>query len=583
MGGSLGNVEDFSLVEEFVEDVTYLAQRYMGRSQVERRKQAFEHRLKKLRLRERRECKRQVGHVGARPAQPTKFTQSIARMQAPIRPHEAMSHHIWDYMNLLWRQKAFAGNAGMKALLAEEETNNNSPDNGAGLFVQEFQNSPDTLDPLIHRVFRPANFQNPLLKVDLSEARRGQAWVSMRPAMTLATKFLTDPSFGAFWYHLMYGVPTSDPVTRKSFLMHSPQEDDLETARADFAALLDDLADRMTYYWRPAKHQDGIIAGIQGHSYWEVMSEFVDISGFEKMRQPAGGYNGYIGLNSDFLYNLLSRDAVTRTHVEGDIRLQFLLAVTLTHELTHAIYAWRDLPFVDWPGYTEIFCFDTDVSNEIGWSWENHTFGDVILSCELSHDVIGACRARTWESEVLRETYIYAPVPDAWLKGLFLKNTWKDINQAFKQVPKPVGRPKVFCAQRYVDDQRMFEWVDYVDGFAASPGHDVLNEREGQVKSDVDAWFKAVRKSDLQKAVRTGRFVTEKLLGPRGEVLGKQLLQAPLQAPLESESESEDEDEDEDEDGVSVSVQSSDYSFVDGGDPPDAYSADYPMIGGWDY
>jgi hypothetical protein len=579
-----------------VEDVTYLARRFMGRSQAERRKQAFEHRLNKLRLRERRERKRQGGDLGVRPVQPSEFHQSIARMQAPIRPHEAMSHHIWDYMNLLWRQKAFAGDAGMKALLSDEQAAGDIPDQGAGLFVQEFENSPDTLHPLIHRVFRPANFQSPLLKVDLPDARRDQAWVRMRPAMTLATKFLTDPSFGAFWYHLMYGVPASDPVTRKTYLMYSPREDDLKTARADFAALLDDLADRMTFYWRPAKYQGGIITGIQGHSFWEVMSEFVDISRFEKIRKPAQGYNGYIGLNSDFLYNLLSRNAVTRTDVEGDIRLQFLLAVTLTHEFAHAIYAWRGLPFVDWPGYTEIFAFDTDVSNEIGWSWENHTFGDVILSCDLNHHAIGACKARTWESEVLKETYIYAPVPDAWLKGLFLKDTWKDITQTFKQVPKPVGRPKVVCAQRYIDDQRMFEWVDYVDGFAASPGHDLLNVREGRLKDDVDAWFKAVRKSDLRKAVRTRRFATERLLGPRGEVLGKQLVHAPLdeemlqaelQAELESESQSElesdDEDEAEGEDDVTVSVQSSDDSFMDGEDPPGAYSADYPMIGGWDY
>jgi hypothetical protein len=65
------------------------------------------------------------------------------------------------------------------------------------------------------------------------------------------------------------------------------------------------------------------------------------------------------------------------------------------------------------------------------------------------------------------------------------------------------------------------------------------------------------------------------------------MLQAELQAELESESQSElesdDEDEAEGEDDVTVSVQSSDDSFMDGEDPPGAYSADYPMIGGWDY
>ncbi|KAL5379248.1 hypothetical protein DPSP01_008523 [Paraphaeosphaeria sporulosa] len=459
----------------------------------------------------------------------------------------------------------------MRALFAEERNNDEVPPQVTGLFVQEFRNSPDALGTHIHRVFRPSNWQNPMLQPRLTEGRRHQAWVNMRPALTLATKFLLDPRFGAFWYHLMYGTPVTDAATRKTYLEHSNREDDLQTACADFEALLESLADRTTFYWRPEKSEGPTFAGVTQFSFWEILKDFIDSSRFDRLRKPVDSYNSYIGLSSKFLYNLMSENAVTYSDVNADIRLQFVLAVTITHELAHAIYGWRGLPHVDWTnGLVEVFAFDTDISNEIGWSWENHTWDGVILACTLDHDAIGEVRARTWESEILNETYIFTPVPEDWLKSLFMKDTWKNINQAIKKIPKPVGSPHLFVAQRWINSQRGFESVEYVHGLAVNPEHQILNDREGSVKGDVDPWFKRVRKVDQQKASQTGRFVKRPQLGPRSEVLGQAIACVPIDGEYLEEEDNDDDD--------TVIYESSNDDFLHGEDPPEEYEKDFDIF-----
>ncbi|KAL1597907.1 hypothetical protein SLS60_008395 [Paraconiothyrium brasiliense] len=575
MGGFIGTSEDFSNVGEFIKDLAYYAQRRMGHSREELRKQAFEYRLRKLRLRERRERKRQNPKGVRRDPQNSEFSRSIGQLRAPVRPQEAIPECRWWLINFNWRRGAFENDTAMRALLAEEKFEGDMFEVGVGPFVQAFQNSPDALDPRIHRLFRPSNFQNPLLKVKLPEERQHHIWINMRPALTLATKFLLDRRHGAFWYHLMYGTPVTDRATRKSYLMHSPQENDLETAQADFAALLESLADRMSFYWRPARWNGKELNAIHGSSFWQTLQEFVDMSRWQNLARPAEGYNGYIGLSSNFLYNLIGRHAVTRTHIAPDMNMQFLLAVTLTHELAHAIYAWRDLPYAGFQnGQGELFVFDTDMSNEVGWSWEYHTFGGVSLACNLLHDHISTFRARTWESTLLGETYIYTPVPNDWIKSMFMKNTWKRIKQHITQVPKPVGSPEVFVALRYIDrgTQQGFEFVEYRDGLAVHPHH-LLNDLEGPVEGCVDAWFKRVRKSDFRKAARTGVFTTVAQRGPRNEMLGKQIIIAPPRPVLQDAHMEDGGDEGRDDD----SDESSNEGFVDGEDPPEAWDKEFKL------
>lgn len=508
----------------------------------------YQHRLRKLRLRDRRERKRKEPGVARTVCRATQFTQSITQMRAPLRAQDAIPQSYHWLITHKWQQ-AFKGDPAMKALLAEERNGNEALNNKAGLFVQEFQNSPDVLDTRIHRLFRPSNFQHAFLSVTkLSKPRQHEAWMRMKPALTLATRFLLAPELQAFWIHLMYGVPVSDRATKKTYLMHSGQEDDLETARTDFAALLEDLADRICFHWEPAVRGGRNIFACHGPSFWSLLKECTDISKFPMFRglpKPAEGYNGYIGLSSIFLYHLLSPNSPTQTSIEADIRVQINLAITITHELAHAVYAWRGLPFVAWHnGSVELFVHDTDkVSNEVGWSWEHHAFDGVTLQCNFSHDEVPAVKCMTLKTLILGEPFIWCLVPDAWLKSLFFEETWGNILQVMKDVPRPAGEPYLFRAQRFIEGQG-FQDVDYLDRLAVSPGHWFFNELEGPVpqETDVQAWFKLVRARDMRKALRTGSFASVVRRGPRGEVLGEGLV--PAQA---AEEHSEDEDNPSDE------------------------------------
>ncbi|KAL5440395.1 hypothetical protein PMIN05_004941 [Paraphaeosphaeria minitans] len=559
MGCSIGSSDDLSGIEEFVEDAMYYVRRFSAATKAERRKQTFQHLLRKLRLRKCRHRKWQGILVNA-PQHPldTELNRYLSEIQPPLRPQNSISVHWWESIAITWKFQAFKEDVGMRAFFAEEQKNAKMPLKGTGLFVQEFQNSPDALDTRIHRVFRPSSWQNPILQPRLTEGRKHQAWVNMRPALILATQFLLDPRLGAFWYHLMYGTPVTDAASRKTYLEHSNLEDDLQTTRADFAALLDNLADRVTFYWRPENSKEPTVVGITQSSFWDILDDFIDTSRLDHLRKPEESFNSFIGLSSKFLYNLMSVTAVTHTDMNADIRFQFLLAVTITHEIAHTIYGWRGLP-------------------HIGWSWENHIWDGIILTCTINYDTIGKVRARTWESEVLKETHIYTPVAEDWLKSLFMKNTWKTIDQTIKKIPRPVGSPRLFVAQRWFNSQRGFEFVEYVKGLAVKPEHQLLNDREGPVKGDVDAWFKRVRKIDLQKAVQSGQFVKRPKLGPRSEVLGHAIAWAPIDEDMTDAEEVDHEDADEDAED-SIEYESSDDDFLNGEDPPKEYEMDFPMV-----
>ncbi|KAL5462743.1 hypothetical protein PMIN07_004763 [Paraphaeosphaeria minitans] len=158
-----------------------------------------------------------------------------------------------------------------------------------------------------------------------------------------------------------------------------------------------------------------------------------------------------------------------------------------------------------------------------------------------------------------------------------MKNTWKTIDQTIKKIPRPVGSPRLFVAQRWFNSQRGFEFVEYVKGLAVKPEHQLLNDREGPVKGDVDAWFKRVRKIDLQKAVQSGQFVKRPKLGPRSEVLGHAIAWAPIDEDMTDAEEVDHEDADEDAED-SIEYESSDDDFLNGEDPPKEYEMDFPMV-----
>ncbi|KAJ4301750.1 hypothetical protein N0V90_003843 [Kalmusia sp. IMI 367209] len=388
----------------------------------------------------------------------------------------------------------------------------------------------ELLDKQIHTIFQYENFDKTIF-IENSLAKK--TWEAMTPALTLATKFLTTPELQGFWYHLMYGIPTTDEVTGKSYLKSSPLEADLVTAHADFDKLLMRLADQITFFWRPTKiggHVEGgaEVFGTWSSSLWAVLQMFDNARGQEiQMRStPAptvqqACFSGYMGLSSRFLYHLLSRRSVTRASTLTNMRLQFKLACTICHELAHAVYQFRGL------SPPECHVFQTDCANEIGLSWEFWAFGGIRPFCEISTESITPMRVKTWEFSYSSPS-IWTEVHMHWIVAFFRKDTWDRLGEVIQndllRIPRPVGQPPVFYAHRYLSSAGFGEFraVRYEHG---KPQDTSLQAKADEVPPDlpVEEWFRRMRDLDVRRAVASMRWKEEPLLAPYDVVLGRVL------------------------------------------------------------
>ena len=518
-------------VGDFVHNAVYHAKGYMGYSRQERRKQTFAHHLRKDRARQRMEERenRQRRRAGL-PSIPalrkaTNVSKALNGMKAPLKLRGAIERRFQDVITHKWR-KLLKTDLCMQDLFAQEK-NGEALGTGPQLLAQELEASRDSLDlEDIHPIFSHLNLEKCLLQTDLSIRAIGQATRNLRPALALATKLLTAPELQSWWYHLMYGTIGTSITTKKTQLLPSPMEQDIPTARADFAALLEALACRMQFYWapfhvpnRPGPKPDAV------HStwgFWEMLSDYLDISKIvlRLARKRAQGYNGLIGISSMTLYHLLSPESPTRESLEQDTCLHVQLAFTLVHELAHAVYSLRRIPLVDvasW-GTGEVYAYDTDISNEIGMSWENYACDGVILSSQVTKEHIEGIVAKSWKHVLVPGPWAYTHVPQEWLRDLFRKDTWKDVTKHMERLEKPIGRSGSFVAERWNEERWEFWPITYENRMAT--GETAFLEDGGRVTGNVEAWYERARELDMAASVRSGKCEYKQTRGPRGISIG---------------------------------------------------------------
>lgn len=152
MGYSVGELSGF------MEDVVYHAKGYMRYSRQERRKQAYKHRLSKLRARDRQEYrKRRALRLQGLPVinpmpKVTELTQDIAHMPAALLPQTAIHQAFWGSITREW-QRCFKGDEAMEALLLEV-SDGEVMGSGPQLLAEEMQ-AADFLDlDNVHPLFR---------------------------------------------------------------------------------------------------------------------------------------------------------------------------------------------------------------------------------------------------------------------------------------------------------------------------------------------------------------------------------------------------------------------------------------------
>jgi hypothetical protein len=374
------------------------------------------------------------------------------------------------------------------------------------------------LEHHIHPIFRWENWQTPF-NIDFGSSRAKDAWVAMAPAFILATKMLTSSATEGFWHQLMCGVLVKDEFS--PYLAPCHLDQDPEYLRASFKKLLGGLQDRVKFCWAVGSDAHGwcMMAG-----FWGVLKRMdPDPALFNEIAQrynihrlgtrDFGGKNlsAYIGINTKYLHATLSTPFNRNRSVNVNARLHLGLAVTLCHELCHAIWMLRNIPSDKSPDILarEELVFATDFRAEMGASFENYLWrGAIVEPNMLSSQYGGRMRVHRWEFSLLFPTFCVA-LEDSFAEALFREKTWEGWDDFIAAMPRPTGQPSEFFAVRYLRSgpfANKLALVTYRDGVAIGETHECLNLERGPAGRDVEVWFREVRAQDMADACATGRW-----------------------------------------------------------------------------
>lgn len=419
------------------------------------------------------------------------------------------------------------------------------------------------LELQIHPIFKWENWHTPFY-LDEAHSHIRNSWIAMFPAFIVATKILTGTAAEHFYFHLMCG--TLETRGDKTFLARSPLEEDFPYLRAQFKRLLRCLQQRLKFYWEV----DSVATrhATTTTSFWSALS-FFDPELEKELSCHYPDYDpeltigtrlqAYIGINPKYMDRLLRSPHEADFHGNRElVRLHSQLAITLCHELCHAIFSLRGLQ------EDEVQMYETDLDIEVGMSFEIHLWGGITISADCltsQRENIGPIVAREWKY-ISDTQHIQTVIGDTVLTKLFRDETWDDWPGFLRSIPRPSGQQSHFQAARYItrgNDRNQIRLVQYANGRAISPGCSYLNLVEtGPGDEDIEVWYRRVKQMDLEAALKSGDWGLEKIergvFGERLTWIGADSSDDEAFNAVFFPSDSEDEDEDdevesEDEDG----------------------------------
>lgn len=287
------------------------------------------------------------------------------------------------------------------------------------LFDEPQLPTPD-LDNLIHPIFKPSNFRN----------TSPSLYRNLRHSLRFASNFLESEPMLEWFIRPIFGKPLLDSATGKTFLSNPAK-----------------CALRKKVLTREVRRAFACLA----HS---IHFEFLDTSEFfasttqEDQRPahtgrctPAFASKGSVRIRIRGQYrDYLSRDYAT-AGFSDNLRFDFHLALTLVHEIAHAVGVMRrdDLkePNID---------LGDPPKTEHGQSWEHFAIGGIINPFDRISRHISFVTWRKWSNNRQKD---YTTIPMSWIAQWFQKSTWRSIQ---KSGPKAVAPPPVHLVLRFQKD-----------------------------------------------------------------------------------------------------------------------------------
>ena len=230
-------------------------------------------------------------------------------------------------------------------------------------FLEDQNAEPNDMTHPIHPIMDIPNWRQPFTRHDRK---------LIEPVLRLASALLNCPASVSFFDAVQFGHRTFLPAlslinyktltaldgpTRYSVGLH----DDLDQR-------LLDLLPHVEFLW-----------GDDTDELWEFEKMPYAYTDETKVEINHGGRGSKITVNDNFLKDLReldSLDASPKT-INQTLRLQFLMAVTLCHELVHAMNT-----SILWDEDTPEPYFRNQALNELGLAWEEEVFGGAIVNIQ---------------------------------------------------------------------------------------------------------------------------------------------------------------------------------------------------------
>lgn len=258
--------------------------------------------------------------------------------------------------------------------------------------------TPSTLTNPIHPIFRATNFPSTPKAGKQQDGRTGttpSVYNTMRPALRLASHFLTHPVASLWWYKLILGEIIGVVGEDREVLV------DRIGKFGEASRMLIEHAEHVAFCWRPDSRAHA--------STWPIATN-----------------------RSNSLVCLNER---VRDFVEGEyhssspshqLRFQFHLALNLCHELAHSVMIRRQLR-------REPYFNNGDPENELGAAWEYFAFGGKIQPVNYSPSAADGLIWYPWQTGQanqeadMRNEGRHRAVSMRWVASMFEMDAWKKV------------------------------------------------------------------------------------------------------------------------------------------------------------
>lgn len=342
------------------------------------------------------------------------------------------------------------------------------------------------LDNTVHELFKHEKFDYPA----------AQVYEVLLPALRLATKLLGTDEAYSWLYHVLKGrvvslqgvdIETDKPIS-KLVLQTDPGDVDLTQARVEVDAQWKRIAKDIKFHWSPSGHDR---LGVMYRSRLAALKDLNPTLNITEEDAHNDQYFPHIGLSTMFGYQLLHPSVTAKQSIWERMRIYFLLAKVIVHELAHAFYASRGLPG------EEPYAYGSDGMRELGFSLDAKLFGCLIFPGSWDTRPIGPLIARTWR-HAYKFPAIWVPVATSWIYAMFRKDTWYHIERRIERLPKhpctsDAQWPQYIFASRYMN----LSWYTaiYIDGKeAGGPGASQPNKN-----LSADDWFKEIAFAEMEQ------------------------------------------------------------------------------------